>query len=165
MAVSGLNHTAFDLATLRSDGHPPPRKTRFPAAGPALPDGLRQPPRSCHCTKPRWIFAVGLAATFPGLGAGDGLLGHRADRKNGVPSPHRRKQRRGHRYFACPSIRGHPIDYLDPRFVNYRVHTHKDDDAAIAARKIQIRLTVPWTSASPGGDPGFLPLRAELAAS
>ena len=31
------------LSTLRSDGRPPPRKTRFPAAGPALPDGIGYP--------------------------------------------------------------------------------------------------------------------------
>ena len=42
--ISGLNHTAFDLATtLRSGGQPPPRKTRFPGAGPALPDGIGYP--------------------------------------------------------------------------------------------------------------------------
>ena len=41
--ISGLNHVAFDLAALRSDGRPPPRKTRFPAAGPALPDGIGYP--------------------------------------------------------------------------------------------------------------------------
>jgi hypothetical protein len=29
--------------TLRSDGRPSPRKTRFPAAGPALPDGIGYP--------------------------------------------------------------------------------------------------------------------------
>ena len=27
----------------RSDGHPPSRKTRFPAPGPALPDGIGHP--------------------------------------------------------------------------------------------------------------------------
>jgi hypothetical protein len=46
VVISGLNHTAFDLAvcpTLRRDGLPARRKTRFPAAGPALPDGIGYP--------------------------------------------------------------------------------------------------------------------------
>jgi hypothetical protein len=34
--------------------------------------------RSCRCTEPRWIYAIGSAATFPGFGVGDALLGHRA---------------------------------------------------------------------------------------
>ncbi len=33
----------ISLSTLRSGGRPPPRKTRFPAAGPALPDGIGYP--------------------------------------------------------------------------------------------------------------------------
>ncbi len=33
----------ISLSTLLSDGRPPPRKTRFPAAGPALPDGIGYP--------------------------------------------------------------------------------------------------------------------------
>jgi len=31
------------VRVLRSDGRPPPRKTRFPAAGPALSDGIGYP--------------------------------------------------------------------------------------------------------------------------
>ena len=45
VVISALNHTAFDLAVYASpdNGRPPPRKTRFPAAGPALPDGIGYP--------------------------------------------------------------------------------------------------------------------------
>ena len=38
-----ITQRLISLSTLRSDGHPPPRKTRFPAAGPALPDGIGCP--------------------------------------------------------------------------------------------------------------------------
>ena len=38
--ISGLNHTAFDLATLHRDGCPPPTQDLLPAGGPALPDGI-----------------------------------------------------------------------------------------------------------------------------
>ena len=38
-----ITQRLISLSTLRSDGHPPPRKTRFPAAGPALPDGIGYP--------------------------------------------------------------------------------------------------------------------------
>ena len=38
-----ITQRLISLSTLRSDGHPSPRKTRFPAAGPALPDGIGYP--------------------------------------------------------------------------------------------------------------------------
>ena len=38
-----ITQRLISLSTLRSGGHPPPRKTRFPAAGPALPDGIGYP--------------------------------------------------------------------------------------------------------------------------
>src|SRR5580704_6070798 len=38
-----ITQRLISLSTLRSDGRPPPRKTRFPAAGPALPDGIGYP--------------------------------------------------------------------------------------------------------------------------
>ena len=38
-----ITQRLISLSTLRNDGHPPPRKTRFPAAGPALPDGIGYP--------------------------------------------------------------------------------------------------------------------------
>ncbi len=42
-AYRGIPTSITIATTLRSDGHPPPRKTRFPAAGPALPDGIGYP--------------------------------------------------------------------------------------------------------------------------
>jgi hypothetical protein len=38
-----ITQRLISLSTLRGDGRPPPRKTRFPAAGPALPDGIGYP--------------------------------------------------------------------------------------------------------------------------
>ena len=38
-----ITQRLISLSTLRSDGLPSPRKTRFPAAGPALPDGIGYP--------------------------------------------------------------------------------------------------------------------------
>src|ERR1700732_4192831 len=38
-----ITQRLISLSTLRSDGRPSPRKTRFPAAGPALPDGIGYP--------------------------------------------------------------------------------------------------------------------------
>ena len=38
-----ITQRLISLSTLRSDGHPSLRKTRFPAAGPALPDGIGYP--------------------------------------------------------------------------------------------------------------------------
>jgi hypothetical protein len=44
MVISGLNHTAFDLAVYASQGRSPtPTQDSLPAAGPALPDGIRYP--------------------------------------------------------------------------------------------------------------------------
>jgi hypothetical protein len=40
---SSIAQRLISLSTLRSGGHPPPRKTRFSAAGPALPDGIGYP--------------------------------------------------------------------------------------------------------------------------
>jgi hypothetical protein len=51
-------------------------------------------------------------------------LCRRAATKHGLSSPCRTQQRRGHRYLVYPSNRGHPIDYLDPRCVNYLDHSH-----------------------------------------
>ena len=42
--ISGLNHTAFDLAVYASRRRSPaPTQDSFPAAGPALPDGIGYP--------------------------------------------------------------------------------------------------------------------------
>ncbi len=38
-----ITQRLISLSTLRGGGHPPRRKTRFPAAGPALPDGIGYP--------------------------------------------------------------------------------------------------------------------------
>jgi hypothetical protein len=38
-----ITQRLISLSTLRGDGHPSLRKTRFPAAGPALPDGIGYP--------------------------------------------------------------------------------------------------------------------------
>jgi len=38
-----ITQRLISLSTLRSDGYPSPRKTRLPAAGPALPDGIGYP--------------------------------------------------------------------------------------------------------------------------
>ena len=38
-----ITQRLISLSTLRSDGHPSQRKTRFSAAGPALPDGIGYP--------------------------------------------------------------------------------------------------------------------------
>ena len=44
MVISGLNHTAFDLAVYASRRWSPiPTQDSLPAAGPALPDGLGYP--------------------------------------------------------------------------------------------------------------------------
>jgi hypothetical protein len=44
MVISGLNHTAFDLAVYASQGRSPvPTQDSLPAAGPALPDGVGYP--------------------------------------------------------------------------------------------------------------------------
>ena len=42
--ISGLNHTAFDLAVYASQWKSPaPTQDSLPAAGPALPDGIGYP--------------------------------------------------------------------------------------------------------------------------
>src|SRR4029077_1832572 len=42
--ISGLNHTAFDLAVYASQGRSPATtQDSLPAAGPALPDGIGYP--------------------------------------------------------------------------------------------------------------------------
>ena len=42
--ISGLNHTAFDLAVYASQWRSPaPTQDSLPAAGPALPDGIGYP--------------------------------------------------------------------------------------------------------------------------
>jgi hypothetical protein len=54
-----------------------------------------QPPRSCRCIKPRPIYVIAWAATFPGFGVGDGILARRASHttrdivtsQNGTGSP------------------------------------------------------------------------------
>jgi hypothetical protein len=38
-----ITQRLISLSTLRRDGCPSPRKTRFPAASPALPDGIGYP--------------------------------------------------------------------------------------------------------------------------
>jgi hypothetical protein len=38
-----ITQRLISLSTLRGDGRPSPRKTRFPAAGPALPGGIGYP--------------------------------------------------------------------------------------------------------------------------
>ncbi len=38
-----ITRRLISLSTLRGGDHPPRRKTRFPAAGPALPDGIGYP--------------------------------------------------------------------------------------------------------------------------
>jgi hypothetical protein len=44
MVISGLNHTAFDLAAYASQGRSPATtQDSLPAAGPALPDGIGYP--------------------------------------------------------------------------------------------------------------------------
>ena len=44
MVISGLNHTAFDLAVYASQGRSPATtQDSLPAAGPALPDGIGYP--------------------------------------------------------------------------------------------------------------------------
>ena len=44
MVISGLNHTAFDLAVYASRGRSPgPTQDSLPAAGPALPEGFGYP--------------------------------------------------------------------------------------------------------------------------
>jgi hypothetical protein len=43
-------------------------------------------PASFLCIKLQWIFAIGLAATSPGFGAGDGIPSPRADTNAGAPS-------------------------------------------------------------------------------
>ena len=48
MVISGLNHTAFDLAVYASQWRSPaPTQDSLPAAGPALPDGIGYPQGSC----------------------------------------------------------------------------------------------------------------------
>ena len=44
MVISGLNHTAFDLAVYASQWRSPATtQDSLPAAGPALPDGIGYP--------------------------------------------------------------------------------------------------------------------------
>src|ERR1700677_2532202 len=44
VVISGLNHTAFDLAVYASQWRSPaPTQDSLPAAGPALPDGIGYP--------------------------------------------------------------------------------------------------------------------------
>src|ERR1700677_4407775 len=44
VVISGLNHTAFDLAVYASQWRSPaPTQDLLPAAGPALPDGIGYP--------------------------------------------------------------------------------------------------------------------------
>jgi hypothetical protein len=44
MVISGLNHTAFDLAVYASQGRSPATtQDSLPAAGPALPGGIGYP--------------------------------------------------------------------------------------------------------------------------
>ena len=44
VVISGLNHTAFDLAVYASQGRfPATTQDSLPAAGPALPDGIGYP--------------------------------------------------------------------------------------------------------------------------
>src|SRR5208337_2439736 len=81
--------------------------------------------RSCPCIKPRWIFAIALAATSPGFGVADELLAHRAATPQHMSSPKQTQQRRGHRYLDTPSNRGHPIVYLDPNRQGFS-HRHAD---------------------------------------
>src|SRR5690349_17469956 len=74
-------------------------------------------PRGCRCTKPRSIFVVGLAATFPGFGVGRTSSVTATPRE--MSGPTETNQRRGHRYSGNASDRGPPPDYLDPRCVIY----------------------------------------------
>src|ERR1700677_2203060 len=49
VVISGLNHTAFDLAVYASQWRSPlPTQDLLPAAGPALPDGIGYPQGPCE---------------------------------------------------------------------------------------------------------------------